>query len=101
MQFARFQVELKYAEVNNIGKRTRCLHGGSSENTVLRKKTLVQELYKQVSQGTLALKNQRLSWISINDDRSIRGRLNLRGPCNKVAPALMMYARSEHRERWP
>ena len=37
MQFARFQVELSYAEVNKIGKRTRCLHGGSSENSVLRK----------------------------------------------------------------
>jgi hypothetical protein len=38
MQFARFQVELKCAEVNNIGKPTRCLRGGSSENPVLRKK---------------------------------------------------------------
>jgi hypothetical protein len=49
-------------------------------------KTLVQGLYKQVSEYILTLKNQRLSWISINDDRSIRGRLNLRRPCKKVAP---------------
>lgn len=35
MQFARVQVELKYAEVNDTGERTRCLHGGSSRRLSL------------------------------------------------------------------
>jgi hypothetical protein len=53
MQFARRQVELKYAKANNIGERTRCLHDGSRENLVLPAKTVVRKLHKQVSRYCL------------------------------------------------
>jgi hypothetical protein len=64
VQFARRQVQLKYAEVNNIGERTRCLHGGSLENAVLPAKNLVQELRtSRLADSALSLNNQQLSRI--------------------------------------
>jgi hypothetical protein len=53
MQFAGRQVELKYAEANNIGERTRCLHDGSRGNHVLPAKKVVQKSHNQVSRYCL------------------------------------------------
>jgi hypothetical protein len=50
MQFARFQVDLKYAEVNNMGRRSRCLHGKSSS----RKPVLAQKPSSNNVQDRLA-----------------------------------------------
>jgi hypothetical protein len=58
----RFQVELIYAEVNIlVSGLGACMVG--REETQCYARTLVQELHKQVSQCTLALMNQPLSWI--------------------------------------
>jgi hypothetical protein len=56
VQFARFQVELKYAEVNNIGGRTRALHGWVMSKPYVIAKKLDQELHKQVSRYSDAAK---------------------------------------------
>jgi hypothetical protein len=58
----RFHVELIYAEVNiSVSGLDACMVG--REETQCYARTLVQELHEQVSQCTLALMNQPLSWI--------------------------------------
>ena len=64
VQFARRQVELKYAEANKIGERTRCLHDGSRENLVLpAKKRSSKSCTNRLADTALSLKNQQLSRI--------------------------------------
>src|SRR4029077_11757460 len=72
VQFARFQVELKYTESNSIGERSRRFHRSSGKARLPHKKRPTKDIAKgRLGETVMSLRNKQLSWIWEIQDRSI------------------------------